>query len=585
MGNYTRAMSEQSKCPQCGNTVDASKPCPFCAYADSIGIPTDHAHRKADDSLQMNYDLTVLHGFISSKFQVQKAIEQGFQPEMLEAMISQKLARHLLNLFEAEPRTEAWDSIIVRTKLKAKGVLTVSMDQFLSKVCEVPPPSMEQAFTYVNLIKNQYGVRLIRTLGEEMQSFSQHATAEDRKEIERFSTEAVKRLRSIQKLAVNRRINLVKEEMKGIVEDFEYRQRHGAKDILGFTLKPFNILNQTISGLRKGFLYAIAGAPRRGKTNLTLDVATYCARENNIPVLFFTWEQTKRNLTYRLLSKESYINPDTLQRKQVLGDPLQKAKLAAGLKRMSEYQDYLYIIESTKEDTVSKVRGHAYNVMQEFDTDNIAIFIDYIQKMPVGGSLVNEKVRVEEISTALKGLSIELNCPIVAISSLNKDGCSIDMEDSEDRPTMYHCKGSGDIEYDLDVACVLAKDWPDTAELTQQLRHKAESMGKDVHRIPKIDIVNLHMEKNRDAPEGVLSTIQYFFFIEENKFIELGYKLETDVYRFNKIENLVNTLVDKDFIKFYDIEDSDKTPKSRDFSWDGDAGPQKQTKKKIRLKY
>ena len=578
-------MPQQSKCPQCGNTVEAEKPCPFCAYADSIGIPTEHAVRKADDSLQLNYDLAVLHGFISSKFQVQKAVEQGFQPEMLEAMVSQKLARHLMNLFESESRTEAWDSNIVRTKLKSKGVLTVSMDQFIAKVCEVPAPTMEQSFTYVNLIKNQYGVRLIRNLGEEMQRFAQKAAAEDRQEIEKFTTNSVKRLRSIQKLSVNRRINLVKDEMRGIIEDFEYRQKHGAKEILGFTIKPFNVLNQTISGLRKGFLYAIAGAPRRGKTNLTLDIATYCARENRIPVLFFTWEQTKRNLTYRLLSKESYINPDTLQRKQVLGDPLQKAKLAAGLKRMSEYQDYLFIVESTKEDTVAKVRGHAYNVMQEFDTNNIAIFIDYIQKMPIGSSLVNEKVRIEEISTALKGLSIELNCPIVAISSLSKDGCSIDMEDSEARPTMYHCKGSGDIEYDLDVACILAKDWPDTAELTQQLRHKAEAMGKDVHRVPKIDIVNLHMEKNRDAPEGVLSTIQYFFFIEENKFIELGYKLETDVYRFNKIENLVNTLVDKDFIKFYDVAEGDKPQSARDFGWDGDPSGQKAPKKKIRLKY
>jgi len=579
-------MPEQSTCPQCGNTVDAERPCPFCAYADSIGIPTEHAVRRADDSMQLNYDLAVLHGFISSKFQLQKAIEQAFIPDMLEALVSQKLARLLMALFETEPRTEAWDANIVRTKLKAKGQLTVALDQFMAKVLEVPPPTMDQALTYLSLIKNHHGVRLIRNIGEEMQRFAQTGSAEDRHQIEKFTAETVKRLRAIQKLSVNRRINLVKDEMRGIIEDFEYRQVHGAKEILGFTIKPFNVLNQTISGLRKGFLYAIAGAPRRGKTNLTLDIATYCARENRVPVLFFTWEQTKRNLTYRLLSKECYINPDTLQRKQVLGDPLQKAKLAAGLKRMSEYQDFLYIVESTKEDTVDKVRGHAYNVMQEFDTNNIVIFVDYIQKMPIGNSLVNEKVRVEEISTALKGLSIELNCPIVAISSLSKEGCAIDMEDSEARPTMYHCKGSGDIEYDLDVACVLAKDWPDTAELTQQLRHKAEAMGKDVHRIPKIDIVNLHMEKNRDAPEGVLSTIQYFFFIEENKFIELGYKLETDVYRFNKIENLVNTLVDKDFIRFYDVDDGTKPPSARDFGWEGDADQQKAAqKKKIRLKY
>jgi replicative DNA helicase len=519
--------------------------------SDSLNVVSRKAN--LDESEQ---DMIVLQGLLCSRMQVQKAVELGFRPEMLSSVIARRFCSSLMDLYSGSTRNDAWDSAILRAKIKTSGAWSSSVEALWEKINQISAPTMEQFATYLNFIKSKYTVRLISGIGEEIQQFSKRVTAEDRDKLEAFVSELVHRLRELQKLGVNKRINLVKHELRSIMDDFEYRQKHGAKDILGYTIKPFNVLNQTISGLRRGFLYSIAGAPRRGKTNLVLDIATYCARENKIPVLFFTWEQTKKNLTYRLLSKECYINPDTLQRKQVLGDKLQKAKLAAGLKKMAEYQDYLYIIESTKQDTVDRVRAHAYNVMQEFDTDNIVIFIDYIQKMPVGESLVNEKVRVEEISTALKGLSIELNCPVVAISSLNKEGCAIDMEDSNDRPTMYHCKGSGDIEYDLDVACILAKDWQDTTELTQQLKSKAESMGKDVHRIPKIDIVNLYMEKNRDAPEGVLSTIQYFFFIEENKFIELGYKLETDVYRFNKIENLVNTLVDRDYIKFYDIAKS-----------------------------
>ena len=53
------------------------------------------------------------------------------------------------------------------------------------------------------------------------------------------------------------------------------------------------------------------------------------------------------------------------------------------------------------------------------------------------------------------------------------------------------------------------------------------------------------------APEGILGIIQFFFFIEENKYIELGYKLDTDVYRFKKIEQLVQKMVERDFIRFY----------------------------------
>jgi hypothetical protein len=128
----------------------------------------------------------------------------------------------------------------------------------------------------------------------------------------------------------------------------------------------------------------------------------------------------------------------------------------------------------------------------------------------------------------------------------------IDATPDGERPTMYHCKGSGDLEYDLDCAMIQAKDWGDTRELYQQLQHKADELGKDSTRVPKVDVVNLYLDKNRDAPEGIFSTIQYLFFIEDNKFIELGPKYEDDSFRFSKIEELVESLIQANYIIFYD---------------------------------
>jgi replicative DNA helicase len=519
------------QCPSCGNEVKEDEACPFCAYADSVGIPTDIVNKKeggggaADPAarLTINYDLSILNAFIDNKFLLQKAIEQGFVPEMLELNLAQKLARHMISLYETEPKAEAWDKFIVRVKLKQRGVLTVTLDQFYSKVVDVPVPTLEQLLTYLSLLKSQFSLRYIQELGDEMVRFAHSSESENREKIEQFCKEAIDKLHAVQRMGVNKRIAQVKSQIEIIVSDIQERERTGVKEIIGYSIAPFHTLNRTWSGLRSGFLYAIAGAPRRGKTNLVLDMATYMARENKIPVLFFTWEQTKKNLTYRLLAKESLLNPDNLQRKQLLRDPIARSKLQAGLRRMAEYQDWLYVVEATKDVTVETVRGHAYNVMQEYDTDKIAIFIDYIQKMPPSQKgQANEKMKVEEISTELKGLSIELNCPVVAISSLNKEGCNIDHADNDSRPSMYHCKGSGDIEYDLDSAAILSKDWGDTHELYAQLAHMAEALDKDSQRLPKVDIVNLHIDKNRDVPEGVPDCIQFLFFIEENKYIEIG---------------------------------------------------------------
>jgi replicative DNA helicase len=314
-------------------------------------------------------------------------------------------------------------------------------------------------------------------------------------------------------------------------------------------------MTAAISGLRKGFLYGIAGAPRRGKTTYTLELATLVAANAKIPVLFFTWEQTKKNLTYRLLAKETRINPDTLQRTNIKANPEYNAKFAEGWRRMEAYMDHMYIIEGSKEDTIDRIKAHAYNAMQDSQCDEVMIVCDYLQKMPLSKAYTDEKFRVEEISTDLKRLSIELNCPIIVISSLNKEGCLIETTESDDeRPGLYHCKGSGDVEYDLDCAMIMTKSWEDTKELMQQMSHRAEAQGKDPYRVPKIDIIDIYLDKNRDAPEGKSNCIQYFFFIEENRFFELGYKESTNAFRYSKIEKLLDKLTDDGFIKYREIE-------------------------------
>jgi hypothetical protein len=89
---------------------------------------------------------------------------------------------------------------------------------------------------------------------------------------------------------------------------------------------------------------------------------------------------------------------------------------------------------------------------------------------------------------------------------------------------MHHCTGSGDIEYDLDVALILAKDWWATEAFGEVQLAKARSWGIDPSTLPKVDFLNVYVDKNRDAPEGTALVIQYAFFIDWNKFVEVGFK-------------------------------------------------------------
>ncbi len=145
--------------------------------------------------------------------------------------------------------------------------------------------------------------------------------------------------------------------------------------------------------------------------------------------------------------------------------------------------------------------------MHEYRSNDIAIFFDYLQKIPLGRQYEDIRSQVNEASAQLADLSLELNCPVVAISAMDKEGCKLDEKPpSYDefsttyfaRPTMHNCVGGGDLEYDLDVALILSKDWVATKNLHDRLALKDKA--KDVPDLPQIDIINLHVDKNRDSP-------------------------------------------------------------------------------------
>lgn len=516
--------------------------------ADNEGLYSSQSTGFGDEEMEF----ALLAGLLNDQFILEQAISKGLIADLFSNKSSRALCRAILSLREENREGTLIDKIILKNKLKQLGMYDLPTQTYLERVLTQPNPTLDQVLHYLELMKEGALKRKLKDIANGIHTFLDHPDPANPVSIENFTNVLVRDIREIQKSKSSKKINLVKEEMRDIIKDVEDREVRGEVDIIGFSFAPMDYLNLAISGFRKGFMYAIAGAPRRGKTTFTLELATLTATNNRIPVLFFTYEQTKKNLTYRLLAKESRLNPDSLQRKKIRSDMIMDAKFMGGWKRMQSYMDYFYIIEASKQDTIDRIRSYAYNVMQDFNTEDIMIFVDYIQKMPLSRSYMDEKFKVEEISTELKGLSIELNNPIMTISSLSKEGCMIDATSDSERPTMYHCKGSGDLEYDLDCAMIQAKDWGDTRELYQQLQHKAEELGKDPTRVPKVDVVNLYLDKNRDAPEGIFSTIQYLFFIEDNKFIELGPKFEDDRFRFSKIEQLVDELIQKNYIVFFD---------------------------------
>ena len=475
----------------------------------------------------VDVEMAVLAAISSDRYLLEKLLDEGFHPQLLHSSTARLIAETLAAL--REQSLNAVDPIIVKSKLEEHGQFSPQVKEYFETMSRVRPPKLDQLLSYLDLLKDRQARERLLKLGISLESYARERQP-GQPGLSDVAAGAVQELLDIQRQRMRKQLSPVGDMIRTIVSESKQRPK-GQKILLGYSLAPFERLTQLLSGFRPGFYYGLAGAPRRGKTNFALHLASHIARNHHVPVLFYSWEQTRRVLTARLLAKESGINPTTMLTEDIglLSGGLER--LAKGLSGVHQYGREVFVLEGSRKDTVDRIRASAYNLMHDFRTDSVAIFLDYLQKIPLAHPPADTRARIDEISTGLADLSLELNCPVLAISSIDKEGCRLDEDpgpnvDLDDlltraRPTMHHCTGSGDIEYDLDVAMILSKDWAATLEFAELLKTKFVGDGLGT---PKIDILNLNIDKNRDAPDEASQAVQYAFFIQENKFVELDFK-------------------------------------------------------------
>ncbi|CAA3706719.1 replicative DNA helicase [Candidatus Portiera aleyrodidarum] len=211
----------------------------------------------------------------------------------------------------------------------------------------------------------------------------------------------------------------------------------------------FNELDKMTSGFQKSDLIIIAGRPSMGKTSFAMNIVEYIILNNHDdPVIIFSMEMPAEQLILRMLSSLGRIDQNNI-RKGNIGEE-DWLKLTESLKLIKNCKLY---IDDTPMLTPIEIRKKIRRCIR--DTGKISlIMIDYLQLMQVSGISYNRTAEISEISRSLKSIAKEFNCPVLAVSQLNR---SLEQRINK-RPIISDLRESGAIEQDADLILFIYRD-------------------------------------------------------------------------------------------------------------------------------
>jgi replicative DNA helicase len=227
----------------------------------------------------------------------------------------------------------------------------------------------------------------------------------------------------------------------------ELYHRDSTSDITGISTG-FVDLDGKTSGLQPGDLIIVAGRPSMGKTAFSLNIGEHVAVEEGHAVAVFSMEMGATQLAMRLLGSVGRLDQHRLRTGRLTDEDWPRLTYA-----VEKMQNAQLFIDETPALSSMEVRARCRRLARQCGQLGLVV-IDYIQLMGASSPGENRATEISEISRSLKGLAKELNCPVIALSQLNR---SLEQRPNK-RPVMSDLRESGAIEQDADVILFIYRD-------------------------------------------------------------------------------------------------------------------------------
>jgi len=222
-----------------------------------------------------------------------------------------------------------------------------------------------------------------------------------------------------------------------------------------------------------------------GKTALSLNIGLNVLKNSNLPVVFFSLEMSKEQLTYRLLTSESNIASMKLKTGNLYVEDWLKVNTI--IKNLSLLPLF---IDDTPNISIQDIKTKIKKILFEQNQIGLVI-IDYLQLMQYAKfNIENRTQELSYITRSLKNIAREFKVPVIALSQLSRN---VETRVNK-RPILSDLRESGSIEQDADLVLMVYRESYYTGETISSNENNLSELIIAKHRNGPVGVVELEFD-------------------------------------------------------------------------------------------
>lgn len=396
-------------------------------------------------------------------------------------------ARIFAAILSLHGRGRPTSPIAVAQELEKTGELAkCGGHTYLHRLADLAAPSPAAAY-YAGLAKGMARLDMLAQTGQRAASRAAEGDPEQAEEI------IAAHLAEVEQLVAN----------SGDVDDDFGRFGDGledhidgleADDVEPFAVTGFADLDDLVK-VEAGQLILAAGRPAMGKSAFALGVATATAATGR-PVVFFSLEMGRKEVTNRILAAQSRVEFNHLKRgKSGMVDD-DWSNLARHLPRL---RDLPLWIDYQARTTPSRIRSRTKTVAKMTGKSPLVV-LDYFGLVEAdrnGKRYESKYAEASDTSRELKLIPRELDCALLALAQLNRGP----EQRTDHTPMASDLRDTGALEQDADAVILL---------------HREDYYEKASARSGESDLI---VAKHRNGPTSTITVAHQFHF---SRFIDMA---------------------------------------------------------------